>query len=198
MVNPAHTAPGRIRIIAGRWLGRRLPVIASEMLRPTPDRVRETLFNWIGPAVRGTRCLDLFAGTGILGLEALSRGAAQVVWIEADIRLVRALRQIQATLQAGGEVVCGDVTDWLTGFDPARSAPFDLVFLDPPFRRGLLEQVVQQLEQRALLSPQALIYLEHEREHQPALPPNWLPLRATHAGQVTAQLLRRQPVAQSD
>jgi 16S rRNA (guanine966-N2)-methyltransferase len=147
-------------------------VIASEMLRPTPDRVRETLFNWIGPAVRGTRCLDLFAGTGILGLEALSRGAAQVVWIEADIRLVRALRQIQATLQAGGEVVCGDVTDWLTGFDPARSAPFDLVFLDPPFRRGLLEQVVQQLEQRALLSPQALIYLEHEREHQPALPPN--------------------------
>ncbi len=140
------------------------------MLRPTPDRVRETLFNWIGPAVRGTRCLDLFAGTGILGLEALSRGAAQVVWIEADIRLVRALRQIQATLQAGGEVVCGDVTDWLTGFDPARSAPFDLVFLDPPFRRGLLEQVVQQLEQRALLSPQALIYLEHEREHQPILP----------------------------
>ena len=138
------------------------------MLRPTPDRVRETLFNWIGPAVRGTRCLDLFAGTGILGLEALSRGAAQVVWIEADIRLVRALRQIQATLQAGGEVVCGDVTDWLTGFDPARSAPFDLVFLDPPFRRGLLEQVVQQLEQRALLSPQALIYLEHEREHQPS------------------------------
>lgn len=186
--------PGRLRIIAGHWRGRRIPVVHTDMLRPTPDRVRETLFNWLGPRLRGARCLDLFAGTGILGLEALSRGASEVIWIESDRRLVEPLRQIAGELQVKGEVVNGDVLDWLARFDPARQAPFDLLFLDPPFRRGLLEQVSLLLEKSGLLAPAAFIYLEHEREHLPTLPANWLPFRTTHAGQVTAQLVQRQPL----
>jgi len=130
-----EAVPGRLRIIAGRWRGRRLTVPALPGLRPTPDRVRETLFNWLGPRVEGARCLDLFAGTGALGFEAASRGAAQVVMVEQASRAVAQLRSHAAALLADVvEVVDREALSWLGG----RFRRFDIVFLDPPFGRGLV------------------------------------------------------------
>lgn len=157
-------------------------------LRPTPDRVRETLFNWLQPVIVGRRCLDLFAGTGALGFEAASRGAAEVILIERDPCLVRVLNQQAAKLEAQEiAVVCAEAIEWLKG--PASA--FDIVFLDPPFGEGLLEPCCRQLQTGGWLKPGALIYLESERALPfPPIPSEWQIERAKQAGQVRYYLAR--------
>ena len=183
--------PGnQLRIIGGRWRGRRLLFPDVEGLRPTPDRVRETLFNWLAPSIEGARCLDLFAGSGALGIEALSRGAAEVVLVERQPRAVRQLRQNLAQLgAAAAQVISADVLVWLGG--PSR--PFDVVFLDPPFGTGLLAPVCMALEQKGWLANGARIYLEAARDTPKLeLPENWQVVRDKTAGQVSYRLAVRQ------
>lgn len=184
---------GFIRLISGQWKGRKLPVRDVEGLRPTTDRVKETVFNWLAGDVRGSRCLDLFAGSGSLGFEALSRYADCVIMIERDPLAARQLQQnLQQLGSNQGQVIQADARQWLSG--PAQ--PFDLVFLDPPFRQDLLPQVCQLLEQGGWLTDQALIYLEREREgNAPALPANWQLLKDKQAGQVCYQLYLREEQA---
>ncbi|MBV8626109.1 MAG: 16S rRNA (guanine(966)-N(2))-methyltransferase RsmD [Herbaspirillum sp.] len=171
-----------LRIIGGTWRARKLRFPASAAIRPTPDRVRETLFNWLGAAVRGAQCLDLFAGSGALGLEALSRGAAQVTFIERDAVAARELTLLLTEWQAGNaQVIRADALRYLAGA-PRR---LDIVFLDPPFASGLLSEAAAALEQRGWLEPGALIYVEcAAREGLPSLPAGWQPLKAKQAGEV--------------
>ena len=183
----------RLRIIAGQWRGRRLSFPNLPGLRPTPDRVRETLFNWLASVLPGARCLDLFAGSGALGIEALSRGAAEVVFVERHPLAIRALRDNLERLQArGARVVAAEALDWLR--QPGQ--PCEIAFLDPPFGEGLLEPACAALEQGGWLAETAWIYLEGEAEaRQPALPASWTTHREKTAGAVAYRLLRRQPPA---
>ena len=178
-----------LRIIGGSWRGRRLRFPAAALIRPTPDRVRETLFNWLGTRVTGARCLDLFAGSGALGLEALSRGAAHVTFVERDPAAVRALEATLADWGArGAEVVRGDALAFLEG----RAQPCDLAFLDPPFAAGLLEEAAARLERHGWLADAARIYVEcAARAGVPPLPARWLPLKAKRAGEVGYHLYER-------
>jgi 16S rRNA (guanine966-N2)-methyltransferase len=178
-----------LRIIGGRWRGRKLRFPPSAAIRPTPDRVRETLFNWLGAHTQGARALDLFAGSGALGLEALSRGAAHLTFIEHDAAAVRELRARLSEWQAGNaQVVCTDALDYLAG----AAAAFDLVFLDPPFASTLLARAAALLEERGWLSDGALVYVEcAAREALPPLPATWRRLRAKQAGEVGYHLLAR-------
>ncbi len=171
-----------LRIIGGTWRGRKLRFPADAAIRPTPDRVRETLFNWLGAAVHGARCLDLFAGSGALGLEALSRGAAHVTFIERDATAARELRRRLLEWQAvGADVERADALRYLEGV----ARPFDIVFLDPPFASELLSRAATLLEERRWLKAGALIYVEcAAREGLPRLPPDWLLLKAKQAGEV--------------
>ena len=178
-----------LRIIGGIWRGRRLRFPPQEEIRPTPDRVRETLFNWLGPRVVGARCLDLFAGSGALGLEALSRGAEQVTFVERDSVAVRELRaRLTEWGAVGGQVEHMDSVRFLGG--PAQ--PFEIVFLDPPFASGLLPQVAALLEDQHWLSAHALIYVETDADAGlPALPPAWQVTKTKQAGAVGYHLLTR-------
>jgi 16S rRNA (guanine966-N2)-methyltransferase len=185
--------PRELRIIAGEWRGRKLRFPDRTSIRPTPDRVRETLFNWIGARVRGLRALDLFAGSGALGLECLSRGAAGVTFIDSDPRAVQALRERLAEWRAqGAEVERADARGWLAARRSPARPPFDLVFLDPPFAAGLLAAIVRDLETGDWLAPGALVYLEAPSDTGlPALPQEWEPLRSGKAGAVGYHLWRR-------
>ncbi len=178
-----------LRIIGGSWRGRRLRFPAAPLIRPTPDRVRETLFNWLGARIAGARCLDLFAGSGALGLEALSRGAAEVTFVERDVEAVRALRALLAEWGARGALVQrADALRFLGG------APrvFDIVFLDPPFAAGLLAESAAALERHGWLSRAALIYVEYAaRAGPPPLPEHWRALREKRAGEVGYHLYAR-------
>jgi 16S rRNA (guanine966-N2)-methyltransferase len=171
-----------LRIIGGTWRGRKLRFPASAGIRPTPDRVRETLFNWLGAAVRGAHCLDLFAGSGALGLEALSRGAAQVTFIERDATAARELAELLTAWQAAdARVVRADALNYLAGI----ARPLDIVFLDPPFASALLGEAAALLAERHWLKAGALIYLEcAARAGLPQLPASWQPLKAKQAGEV--------------
>jgi 16S rRNA (guanine966-N2)-methyltransferase len=182
-----------LRIIGGTWRGRTWRFPAGD-IRPTPDRVRETLFNWLAPHIAGARCLDLFAGSGALGLEALSRGAARTVFVE---QATAAARQLRQTLAAwGGEPAAAaqlhvmDANAFLAG----KPEPFDVVFLDPPFAAGLLGQSAARLETGQWLAPTALIYAEcPARASLPALPEGWSAAKSGRAGEVAYHLLRRTP-----
>ncbi len=190
MAKTARHGAGRnqLRIIGGTWRSRRLDFPDVEGLRPTPDRVRETLFNWLMPIIHGARCLDLFAGSGALGLEALSRGAASVVLLDRDPRVISTLRNHLQTLKAeGAAVMQQNALDYLRGAPTA----FDIIFLDPPFRQGLLEPVLDQLSTGGWLAPGARIYIEQESE-QPMtpLPEGWELLRELKAGQVACRLVQ--------
>jgi 16S rRNA (guanine966-N2)-methyltransferase len=181
-------AAGRIRIIGGHLRNSRLEVPDLPGLRPTAERVRETLFNWLVPVISGARCLDLCAGTGALGIEALSRGAAAVQFVERDARLAQALRDNLARLKAqGGQVATLDAQSYLRG----AAEPFDLVFLDPPFALDLWTPLAQGLEQGGWLAPSAWIYVESARQMAPALPASWMPHREGTAGEVRYALYRR-------
>jgi 16S rRNA (guanine966-N2)-methyltransferase len=179
-----------LRIIGGGWRGRRLRFPAAALIRPTPDRVRETLFNWLGARIVGARCLDLFAGSGALGLEALSRGAAHVSFVERDAAAVRALRATLAEwgAQDGAQVERCDARAFLA--HPPR--PVDIAFLDPPYASGLLGEAAALLEGNGWLSDAALIYVEcAARGALPPLPARWLPLKAKRAGEVGYHLYAR-------
>ena len=171
-----------LRIIGGTWRGRKLRFPASAAIRPTPDRVRETLFNWLGTRTPGARVLDLFAGSGALGLEALSRGASHVTFVEQDEAAVRELRARLAEWQAGdASVQRADALRYLTG----EARPFDLVFLDPPFGSELLSEAARRLEERGWLRSGAFIYVEcAARAGLPPLPARWRLLKAKQAGEV--------------
>lgn len=161
------SSAGKIRIIGGQWRGRRLPVADRGELRPTPDRVRETLFNWLSGAVGGARCLDLFAGTGALGFEALSRGAAAAVMVERDRQLARQLETTRMLLAAAGaEIVHAEGLAWLA----QRREPFDIVFLDPPFYGDYVKKACAALVNSGHLTPSAYVYTETERGVAAPLP----------------------------
>src|SRR6185437_1739541 len=182
----AHRARGnrerQLRIIAGRWRGRRWR-FPPTTLRPTPDRVRETLFNWLQGYTEGAHCLDLYAGSGALGLEALSRGAAAATFVEQERTVAQALAKLLTDWQAQhARVVQDGAQRFLQGAAPARA--FDLVFLDPPFASMELS-VVPRLLARGWLSPTARIYIEHARSAPlPALPGDWRELKTGTAGEV--------------
>ncbi|AGG90104.1 16S rRNA (guanine(966)-N(2))-methyltransferase RsmD [Rhodanobacter denitrificans] len=183
-----RAAPGRIRIIGGSLRNSRLEVPNLPGLRPTAERVRETLFNWLAPVIDGARCLDLCAGTGALGIEALSRGAAAVQFVERDARAAQALRANLARLKAdGGQVAALEAEAFLRG----TAQPCDVVFLDPPFALELWPALARQLEQGGWLAARAWIYVESPRGPAPALPPNWQLHREGQAGEVRFALYRR-------
>jgi 16S rRNA (guanine966-N2)-methyltransferase len=180
-----RSAPHEVRLIGGQWKRSRLPVAESPGLRPTPDRVRETLFNWLGQDLGGWHCLDAFAGSGALGFEAASRGAARVLMVERDSRLVQSLQAVRARLGAAQvEIVCDDAMRVLTRHPERR---FDLVMLDPPYASGLLPAALQACAD--IVGAAGWIYAE---DAQPlTAPPGWCVHRATRAGAVHAALLRR-------
>jgi 16S rRNA (guanine966-N2)-methyltransferase len=171
-----------IRVIAGQWRGRRLPVLDIDGLRPSTDRVRETLFNWLMHSIADARCLDLFAGSGALGLECLSRGAASSVFVESDKRIALQLQQNLQTLNGldRGDVVIQSAINFLR-HPPARQ--FDLVFLDPPFDSDLLAQAMPLLVQNDWLADGALVYVEQASKKDPeATPQNWSVYKEGKAG----------------
>lgn len=183
-----------MRIIGGAWRGRRLPVSDTPAVRPSGDRVRETLFNWLAPVISGMRCLDLFAGTGVLGLEALSRGAAEVCFVERELRVARLLEESLRRFGVhGAQLIVADAHRFLAGV----ARPFDLVFLDPPFGAVDLAQLCTLLRSGWLASG-ARIYIELPRSQQlPALPAGWVVLREKTAGQVRFALVQAErPEAQ--
>jgi 16S rRNA (guanine966-N2)-methyltransferase len=181
---------GEVRIIGGEWRGRRLPVPPGSAVRPSGDRVRETLFNWLAPVIGGMRGLDLFAGTGVLGLEALSRGAAEVCFVEREPRIAQAIEESLRRLGCDrGRVVSADALRFLAG----TPQPFDLVFLDPPFG-SVAPGDLCTLLQAGWLAPLARVYLElPRREPVPGLPPGWTGLREKTAGGVRFALLQAPP-----
>lgn len=200
---PAAAASARgggnlLRIVGGRWRSRRIRFGDGEGLRPTPDRVRETLFNWLQFEIGGAVCLDAFAGSGALGLEALSRGAARVVMIEQS-RAQHALLQAAAQELGASEaqIVHGDALALLASVPAwAPAHGFDGVFLDPPFHKGLLPQVCALLHERALLRPEAFVYIESEQDWEAlGLPPEFERSKETRAGLVNAWLARYRPGA---
>jgi 16S rRNA (guanine966-N2)-methyltransferase len=176
--------PGELRIIGGSWRGRKLRFPALPGLRPSPNRVRETLFNWLQPEIAGAQCLDLFAGSGALGLEALSRGAGSCWFVELARAASQQIRQHLETLQCStGRVLDADALQWLDTAPPATR--FHLVFIDPPFRQGLASDCCARLERSGRLTDNALIYVESAvDEGQPDVPANWSLHRDKQAGQV--------------
>ncbi len=180
----------RVRIIGGAWRSRMISFPPRKDLRPTPDRVRETLFNWLAAIVPGSRCLDLFAGSGALGLEALSRGAASATFIERDRENAACLRATADLLAPGrATVLQADALTWLGG----PPTPHEIAFLDPPFDAGLLAGAMQLLESRGWLAPEAFIYIEtRAAPGAPELPAGWIAHRSGRAGAVGYHLARRQ------
>ena len=179
--NPGRGYRNEFRIIAGEWRRRKLAFPPLPGIRPSPDRVRETLFNWLRDSLPGARCLDLFAGSGALGLEALSRGAAEVVFVDMERAALDAVNAHLTMLKArGGKTVQTDALAWLE----TAATPFDIVFLDPPFDAEYLPRVAGLLERGGWLKPGACIYLEYPAERPPEMPAHWTPWRASHAGRV--------------
>jgi 16S rRNA (guanine966-N2)-methyltransferase len=180
--------PGKLRIIAGRLRGSRLVVPDAAGLRPTPDRVRETLFNWLAPVVDGARCLDLFAGTGALGIEAISRGANSCTFVEGDRALARLLAENIARLKIeNGRIIESDATSMLGG----TAQPYDIVFLDPPFGADLWSESARLLESRGWLGENAWLYVESPADAQISLPTSLMLHREGRAGAVRYALYRR-------
>jgi len=169
--------PGSVRIIGGTWRRHRIAIPEAADLRPTPDRVRETLFNWLEPMLSGAHCLDLYAGSGVLGLEALSRGAEKALLVERDSAVAAALKRVSQELRADAKVVCADVDSFLSHSDVSR---FDIVFVDPPYSEAA-SPVLEALLTR--LKPEARIYLERKRDQSlPELPRLQWSRRATAGG----------------
>jgi len=178
-----------VRIIGGGWRGRRVNFPDIPGLRPTPDRVRETLFNWLQNAVGGACCLDLFAGSGALGLEALSRGAHEVVFVEQAVAAARALQE--QLIRFGGEGKARIVEMGAARFLRSVATPFDIVFLDPPYGRDALAEYVPMLDAGNWLKVGGLVYLENEKSAgAPELPPHWELLKSKAAGEVGYHLAR--------
>ncbi|MFC0678942.1 16S rRNA (guanine(966)-N(2))-methyltransferase RsmD [Lysobacter korlensis] len=184
----AAPSAGKVRLIGGRWRGTKLAVPDVAGLRPTSDRVRETLFNWLMPVLPGASVLDLFAGSGALGLEALSRGAARAVLVERDAGLAAAMRETTARLDGGeaATVVQSDALAWL-GAQP--DAQFDIAFVDPPFAAGLWSAALEALSPK--LRAQGWLYVESPPDAHWALPAGWQLHREGRTREVRYALLRR-------
>jgi 16S rRNA (guanine966-N2)-methyltransferase len=182
-------ARNQLRIIGGKWRGRRIRFPAVEAIRPTPDRVRETLFNWLQQVIADSRCLDLFAGSGALGLEALSRGARQVVFVDRERAVIAHLRETLSMLGAqGAELRALDASRYLE----SPPEPFDIVFLDPPFANEIIPALCATLEDRGWLAPRAHVYIEQPaKAGPPALPGSWILLKSGRAGEVGYHLAQR-------
>lgn len=183
-----HARSHEVRLIGGQWKRSKLPVADVPGLRPTPDRVRETLFNWLGQDLSGWRCLDAFAGSGALAFEAASRGASAVVAIERDSRLAQGLGAVQQRLQA--DTVRIESADALTWMARAAECTFELVFVDPPFDAALFETAVRAAQR--LVVPNGFVYLEADREFDvDAFAPSLVRHRHARAGAVHAHLYQR-------
>ena len=186
------TVRNQFRIIAGRWRGQKLTFADVAAIRPTPDRVRETLFNWLQADIAGARCLDLFTGSGALGFEALSRGAGFVQFVDLERAVCQ---QIQQNLKKLGNSDCAvsqrSAQDFLSG----SVEPFDIVFLDPPFNQDMVYPVCEQLERDGWLNSYALVYIESEMAIDECLLPDekWQIHRRKQAGQVHYTLITRNP-----
>jgi 16S rRNA (guanine966-N2)-methyltransferase len=179
--------PGRLRIVAGKWRSRLLDIADVPGLRPTSERIRETLFNWLSPTIPGARCLDLFAGTGALGLEALSRGAGDVVFVEKSPVAAKVLRDNVQVLDAS----TADVrqANALAFLEAPAGKKFDIVFLDPPFAADMLGDLCRLLDEASMLCSGALVYLEEDRARpETDLPPGWRILKSKTAGNVRYSL----------
>ena len=182
----------QLRIIGGEWRGRKLRFPDAPNLRPTPDRVRETIFNWLAPMINGSRCLDLFAGSGALGLEALSRGAAFTTFVDSHKKVIQVLKEHLDLLNANkqAQVLQFDSVKYLKN-TPQK---YDLVFLDPPYHMDFMQKVVPLLEENDWLADHAMLYLEIEkRQSLPVLPENWELLKEKTAGEVNYFLFQRRP-----
>ena len=181
---------GTLRIIGGRWRGRKIHFADLPDVRPTPDRIRETLFNWLQTDIVEARCLDCFAGSGALGFEALSRGASKLVMIDQNPKIVKQLQETANTLQ------CLDKVELHQAKIPSQSLvlneQFSIILLDPPFRTGLLGKCIAWLEQQNCFAEYALIYVEAEKElTELPVPAHWQLLKTKVAGQVSYHLFKR-------
>jgi 16S rRNA (guanine966-N2)-methyltransferase len=186
---PPPAGRNSVRIIAGAWRGRRIHFPDMPALRPTPDRIRETLFNWLQHSVAESRCLDLFAGSGALGLEALSRGAKQVVFVEQFPAAARALQE--QLLRFGGAGKGRVMEMGAARFLRTPAEPFDIAFLDPPFGKDALAEYMPMLDEGNWLKVGGLVYLENERlAGEPKLPGHWELLKSKSAGEVGYHLAR--------
>lgn len=181
----------QLRIIGGEWRSRRIEFAGDGSIRPTPDRLRETLFNWLMPMLDGARCLDLFAGSGALGLEALSRGASHCTFIERDARHAEMLRQ-SLKLLGGGDRASVYSTD-AGAFLAQAINTYDLVFIDPPYQQQLIETILPALPAR--LSADHRVFVEHAVGETLHWPTGWDVLKTTRVGIATAELLCYTPAA---
>ncbi len=183
----------QLRIIGGEWRGRKLPFGTSEGLRPTPDRVRETLFNWLQPVIAGAHCIDLYSGSGALGFEAISRGAASATMLDNQNRVTRQLQDNALTLKCSqAKIVNQSALDYLA--HPA-SHTYQVAFIDPPYQKGMAEPSCRLLEENNWLAPGAMIYLEVEKALSTLpVPGNWELLRSKKAGHLSFHLLQRHPL----
>ena len=187
---PQKKRQGRVRIAGGSLRGRMLQV--PEGVRPTPARARETLFNWLAPRIRGARCLDLFAGAGALGLEALSRGAAECLFVEARREPARMLQRVLADWGVAGSVTVADAVSWLARPETEGRRSMDIVFLDPPFGSGLARRCCTLLAANGWLAENCRVYMEtHKRDHLIELPAELRILRETVVGDVRMALAGR-------
>lgn len=178
-----------LRIIGGQWRSRQIRFPAVDDVRPTPDRVRETLFNWLMPVIAGSRVLDLFSGSGANGLEALSRGAAQARFVDRSPRLCQALRDNLQRLGSTTQQAQVIERDALTYLSAPPDTAMDIVFMDPPFRQGWVERLCAQLDAQGWVREHSRVYVEHEKElGEPEVPSHWTCLREKQAGQVCYRL----------
>lgn len=186
---PQKAPMGQIRIIGGKWRGRKLPVLDSQGLRPTTDRVKETLFNWLMPVIQEARCLDCFAGSGGLGIEALSRYAQETTFIEYERVVAQQIKANLTLLNAeNGHVINESALSWLA----KEGTPYQVVFLDPPFHKGMLSETIKLLENNGWLAENSYIYIEEEiKADTDTLPANWTLHREKVAGQVAYRLYIR-------
>ena len=199
MAKPKNKRPAssELRIIGGQWRSRKLAFTPAPGLRPTSDRVRETLFNWLAPVIHDARCADLFAGSGALGLEALSRGAASCDFVDKSQHAQKQISGHLTTLDAHSRgrchCLCAD------SFINNCQATLDIVFIDPPFGQGLVEPACRQLEQSGLLANVAWLYIETAKgDAAPDVPLHWELYRDKHAGEVAYRLYRRQTSGASE
>ena len=184
---------GTCRIIGGKWRGRKISFDYAEGLRPTTDRIRETVFNWLQPYIYQSRCLDMFAGSGVLGIEALSRGARELVFVEQNKKTAANLKANLGHLGAGNAVVIRqDALNWLAlSAKNYQQNAFDLVFIDPPFHANLLSRSCLMLNNSGCLAEDAIIYVEHNIDTDIVMPENWVALREKKAGQVAYKLFEQ-------
>lgn len=183
--SPHAKKTGQFRVIGGNWKGRKLRFIEVEGLRPSLDRIRETLFNWLQNDIHGATCLDLFAGSGAIGIEALSRGATNVQFVELNRKAFHQLEENLGLVNAdNAHVLHGDAFDFIQ----SNQQTFDIIFLDPPFNKGIAQKVIEQLAQAEWLKPQTLIYIEVEQGLELNVPNNWTELKDKKAGQLQYKL----------